>query len=180
MKTFAFALLAIGLILGPAYWIYTKFFTGSEVALLGFSRISAADAAPVWRSQSFTLSADMAPVGLIFKAHGQFAPNMEEHRPPRDAYTATLVRDGVAADPLKFSLGVSNVANSNPVFKEHLVFMQKVQAGSYHIDIATAATPAISLDQMRLEVRQNLVEPSPNVVTTGILLFIAGILILVA
>ena len=39
----------------------------------------------------------MAPVGLILKSQGSFAPNMEESRPPKDLYAAMLSRNGEVA-----------------------------------------------------------------------------------
>ena len=43
MKKIALLLFSAGLIAGPAYWIYAKFYTGSRVALLALKQ---ADAKP--------------------------------------------------------------------------------------------------------------------------------------
>jgi hypothetical protein len=180
MKKLAFALLAVGLAVGPAYWIHAKFFTGSEAALL---TLKPAEAKPglarTWQSAPFMLDQAMAPAGMILLAQGHFSPNMDENRPPRDSYSATLSRDGVAAKPLAFSLGVKYVSDANPAFREHLLLIQKVQPGQYSLTVAQAAEPAIEIDQMQLQVRQHLKEPNPNVVMAGIGLIVAGLLVLV-
>ena len=175
MKTVSLLLLIAGLVAGPAYWVYAKFYTGSQAALLTLNKADAAALAS-WRSPEFSLTPDMAPVGLILNAGGSFAPNMDESRPPKDRYAATLFKDGEAAKPLAFTLGVKHVSDSNPAFKEHLLFFQVVQAGRYHVEITPAAEPDIKLDRMQLEIRQHLHEPDSNVVTIGMVVMILGIL----
>lgn len=180
IKMISFALIVLGLLLAPAYWIYAKFYTGSQAHLLPLTMSEPSESGPpVWRSGEFVLQADMAPVGLVLLAQGRFSPNMEENRPPRDLYTATLVRGEEAAKPLGFSLGVGKVSDADPAFREHLLLMHRVQAGNYHLDIRPVNPPAIQIDQMQLQVLQQLHEPDPRVVTAGIVLFILGILGLV-
>lgn len=180
MKMLALALIVCGLVLGPAYWIHAKFYTGSEAALITLEAAPVKPAqARTWQSAPFRLAPEMAPVGLILVAEGHFSPNMDENRPPRDQYSATLSHDGVAAQPLAFSLGVKYVSDSNPSFREHLLLMQKAQAGEYAITISQAAEPAIEIDRMQLQVRQQLKEPDPDVVMAGIGLIVLGLLVLV-
>jgi len=180
IKHISFSLIALGLLLGPAYWIYAKFYTGSEAALLRLSPATPLQGdRPTWRSDLFRLAEDMAPLGLILLAQGHFSPNMEERSPPRDLYTATLYRGTEAAKPLGFSLGVGNVSNSNPSFREHLLLMHQVQPGNYRLEVAAVNPPVIQLDRMELQLRQHLLEPDPRIVTGGIVLFILGILGLV-
>ena len=175
MKNLSLFLLVAGLLAGPAYWVYAKFYTGSQAAMLALTKSGQGPRDP-WSAPVFKLSQDMAPVGLILHATGHFSPNMDESRPPKDGYQALLTRDGTAAKPLAFSLGVSDVANSHPAFKEHLLFLQVLQAGDYRLDIAPAADPTIQLDQVSLEIRQHLREPDSTVVTVGMLVMILGIL----
>lgn len=180
IKMTSFALIALGLLLAPAYWIYAKFYTGSQTALLSLTSSASPEAGhTTWQSGEFVLGDGMAPVGLILLAQGHFSPNMDEHKPPKDLYTATLSRGGDVAKPLTFTLGVSNVSDSNPAFREHLLLMNQVQPGNYRIEVTPVNPPAIQIDQMQLQVRQNLHEPDPRVVTGGIVLLILGILGLV-
>lgn len=180
IKLMSIALIALGALLAPAYWVYAKFYTGSQAGLISLSPSSPrADGRPVWQSGVFALSEDMAPAGLILLAQGHFSPNMDESQPPRDLYAATLRRENEAAKPLGFSLGVGSVSESNPAFREHLLLMHKVTPGNYRLEVVASKPPAIQIDRMELQVRQHLHEPDPRVVTAGIVLFILGLLGLV-
>lgn len=180
LKGAALGLLLLGLGVGPGYWVQSRFFTGDEAALVTLTpEAGKPGLLRIWKSGPFRLEEGMAPVGLILLAQGHFSPNMDEHRPPRDSYSATLTRDGTAAEPLKFSLGVKHVSDSNPAFKEHLLLMQKVTAGEYQLAVTQAAEPAIEIDRMQLQVRQHLREPDPDIVMAGIALMVLAILVLV-
>lgn len=177
MKTISLLLLAAGMVLAPAYWIYAKFYSGSQAALVPLSQVD--EAAGVWRSAEFKMTADMAPVGLILKSQGSFAPNMDESRPPKDLYAALLSRGGESAKPLGFELNAGSTGNSNPVFNSHLVLFQTVKDGVYQLEIQPSGPPNIPLRKVELEVRQHLVEPDSNIVIAGVLLLVFGILGLV-
>lgn len=177
MKTISLLLLAAGMVLGPAYWIYAKFYSGSRAALVPLIQTDAA--AGIWRSAEFKMTADMAPVGLILKSQGSFAPNMEENRPPKDLYAALLSREGERAKPLGFELNAGSTGNSNPIFNSHLVLFQTVKDGAYQLEIQPSGPPNIPLQKVELDVRQHLLEPNPNIVMAGVLLLVFGILGLV-
>ena len=177
MKTVSLILLVAGMLLGPAYWIYAKFYSGSQAALVPLTKLDAA--AGTWRSAPFRMSAEMAPAGLILKSQGSFAPSMDENRPPKDLYAALLSRNNETAKPLGFELNAGSTGNSNPTFNSHLVLFQTVKEGSYQLEIGPSGPPNIPLQKVELEVRQHLVEPKPNVVIAGVLLLVFGILGLV-
>mgnify|MGYP005857037403 CR=1 FL=1 len=180
IKKISFSLIFLGLILAPGYWIYAKFYTGSQASQLTLTPTKALEGGlPAWRSEMFSLTEAMAPTGLILLAQGHFSPNMDEGKPPKDLYTATLYRGEEAAKPLGFSLGVKSVSNSSLVFREHLMLMKKVLPGNYHLKIKAVNPLVIQIDRMELQVWQDLHEPDPNVVTGGVVLFILGILGLV-
>jgi hypothetical protein len=181
MKTISLLLLIAGLILAPAYWIYAKFYTGKQTAMLTLNKVEGSEnTPPAWHSAAFELRPEMAPVGLILHVNASFAPNMDEGQPPQDRYYVTLSKQGEAAKPLAIVLKAANSANGNPVFKEHLLFLQVVQGGSYQINVTPASESRMKVGQMRLEVRQNLHEPNSHVVTGGVLLLVLGLLGLIA
>lgn len=177
MKTISLLLVAAGLLLGPAYWIYAKFYTGAEVARIDLKHND--EALPVWSSPAFKLKADMAPAGLTLRTQASLAPNMDEGSLPEDAYLATLSHAGVSADPLGITLKASSSGNTHPVFNNPLILMEQVQAGDYQLTVQAASPVRMPVTQMTLLVREHITEPEPNVVMAGIILFILGILGLV-
>ena len=180
-KPLSLVLLVIGLVLGPGYWVYGKFYTGSEALLMKLTADTPGpDGIQHWRSEPFQLHTDMAPAGLIILAQGHFSPNMDENKPPKDLYTATLSKGEEAAKPLGFTLGVKHVSDSNPAFREHLVLMHQIQPGDYRLEVTSVNPPSIQIDSMQLQVRQHLHEPDPRLVTAGIVSFVLGLLGLLA
>ncbi len=178
MKTLSLLLLVSGLLLAPAYWIYAKFYTGKQTAMLTLDKTEGA--AGAWRSAPFALHPDMAPAGLILHVEASFSPNMDDHKPPQDRYSVILSKAGEVAKPLMITLKAAQTANGNPVFKEHLLFMQAVQDGLYQIEVTPASEAVMKVERMRLEVRQNLQEPDSRVVTGGVVLLVLGLLGLLA
>ena len=186
MKTLSLIFLIVGLILAPAYWVYAKFFTGSQTAMMLLESVVAADNADtVWRSPPFQLQADMAPAGLILHVDATFSPTSADHRQPHDRYNVMLSREGDTAKPLLITLKGNGKKEDTPEvgnqqFKEHLVFMQTVKPGNYQVEIKPASVSVMKVEQMRLEIRQNLQEPNSDIVTGGIVLFVLGLLGLIA
>lgn len=180
VKIVSFLLLLAGALSGPGYWVYAKFYTGSQAALLNLAQTESQEHTPVWRTPEFALSQDMAPLGLILVAKGNLDASQETGRPPTDHYAATLFKNGQAADPLAFTLRIkNNSVEAKPIFREHLVLFQVIQDGRYQLEVEASTPPAIPLEQMQLEVRQHLLEPDSRVVTGGLLMFTLGILGLV-
>lgn len=172
MKILYILLLVLGLPIGPGYWVYAKFYTGKQAMALPLA--STAGGGLV--SQPFKLDPGMAPVGLIFHSQGSFVPRQDENNPPQDAYTATLTGPDGRPQVVPFPLAAQSVANSNPVFNVHLLWMKTVAAGEYRMAVGPSGQPTITLENPQLEVRANVQEPDGRIVTVGALLMIAGFL----
>lgn len=174
MKPLFLLLIAIGLVLGPGYWIYAKFYSGERVQTLALQAVPGGGLV----TSGFPLRADMAPAGLILKAHGSFAPNMDEAKPPRNAYLARISRDGEPFKEVGITLAATSVSDSNPVFVEHLLWLETVPPGDYQLLLTPKATPEVTLDQARLEVLAHIQEPDGRVVAAGALLLVVGLMAL--
>jgi hypothetical protein len=181
MKIFSVLLLIVGLILAPAYWIYAKFYTGKQSAMLVLDRVDGVEKAnPLWRSAPFQLQADMAPAGLILHVKVSFPSTTDVNQPRQDRYNIILHKDGVVAKPLLITLKAAHSAEGPQEFKEHLLFMQVVQAGSYQVEVKPASVSVMKVEQMNLAIWQNLQEPDSGVVTGGIVMLVLGLLGLIA
>lgn len=174
MKPLFLLLITVGLALGPGYWIYAKFFSGELVQTL---ELQAAPGGGLV-TPGFQLRADMRPAGLILKAQGGFAPNMDEAKPPRNVYLAQVSRDGQPFKEVGVTLAVKSVSDSNPAFVERLLWLEVVPPGAYQVLLTPKAAPEITLDRARLEVRAHIQEPDGRMVAAGALLLIVGVMAL--
>lgn len=174
MKPVLLLLIVAGLVLGPGYWIQAKFYSGHLAQTLDFK----AGEAGRLDSGGFVLSADMRPAGLILKAQGSFAPNMDESQPPADRYLAQVYLDGRPFREVELRLAVKSVSDSNPAFVERLLWLEAVTPGEYRVVLTPRAAPKISLDRVRLEVRAGIREPDGRVVAAGLAMLILGALAL--
>jgi hypothetical protein len=169
-RIFLFLLLA-GLLLGPGYWLYVKLHSGKVAMTMN---LAAANDGRL-TSQPFKLDSDMQPVGLILHAEGSFTPRKDEDKPPKDEYTATVFKDGKILQTVEFPLGTKSVANTKPVFNERLLWLGRVESGTYSIEIRPAGEPLIHLDKPSLGIMANVEEPEGRVVNVGLLLFVIGL-----
>lgn len=170
LKTLYILLLILGLPLGPGYWVYTKLYSGTLALTLPL----APGEGGALVSQPFKLEPGMQPVGLMFRTQGSFVPRQDEDKPPKDEYTATLVGPGGAPQAVPFPLAAQAVANSNPAFNVPLLWMNKVVAGDYRLEIRPKGQPVIALEHPRLEVRANVQEPDGRIVSVGLMMMIVG------
>lgn len=175
MKTLALLFLVLGLISGPAYWVYAKFFTGSRLVMLNLVHSGA-----MMQSPDFQLEPGMAPAGLILHVSTTFPGGLDENASLINQYQVTLSRDGEAARPLAITLKASASSGPVPSFREHLLFLKEVRGGRYRVEVTPKGEPQLPVSGMQLEVRQHLLEPDSRIVTAGMLMLMLGILTLVS
>jgi hypothetical protein len=174
MKNAALLCLVLGLIAGPVYWVYAKFFTGSRLVLLDLK----ADGG-VYRSPEFQLEPGMAPAGLILHLSTTLPGMPDDGSTPVNAYQVTLMRESEAAKPLGVSFKAHSRSEPNPSFREHLLYLKEVQGGRYRVEVTPKGEPEMPVSALRLEVRQHILEPDSKVVTAGMVLLTLGIITLV-
>ena len=174
MKMILILAILAGLAIGPAYWIYGKFYSGQTVQVL---ELLAADNGR-FVSGEFRIDPAMAPLGLIMTASGYFTPNMTEDQPPKDIWSATLSRNSSPLHSVEFQLSAGTTGNTQPVFKEHLFLLQVAEAGDYQLELAPKAEPKMALSNLHLAIKTGLLEPDANIVSVGMaLLIVAGLVL---
>lgn len=174
MKSAALACLILGLVAGPVYWVYAKFFTGSRLVMLDLKAEGG-----VYRSPEFQLEPGMAPVGLILHLSTNLPGMPDDGSTPANSYQVTLSRDGETAKPLGVSFKAHSRSEPNPSFREHLLYFKEVQGGRYRVEMTPKGEPEMPVGSLRLEVRQHILEPDSKVVTAGMVLLTLGIITLV-
>ena len=164
-------LMLVGALLGPTYWFYEKLYSG-EVALT-MALTTTGDGS--YTTQPFKLDASMQPAGLIFLGQGHIPPTQEGSPPPTDIYLATLYKDGVKSQSIPFPL---TAGDADPVFKERLLWLKKLQGADYRLEIRPARPASITLERPRIEIRAGVQEPNNLIATAGFMLLIFGFLML--
>jgi hypothetical protein len=127
-------------------------------------------------SPEFSLSADMDLVALVLLAHGDFAPNMQASRAPRERYWVDLQQEGTTVQRAEFELAATAVAVSEPVFRERVLLLGEVDDGAFRVRIQPLGDPRMTLTQARLDVRRNVLAADGRILLVGILLLGLGLL----
>lgn len=172
MKIAILLLMITGLILGPAYWIYAKFYSGELAQSLQMTR----DSQGAYVCPPFRLTEGMRPAGVILKAQGHFSPNMPEDQPPQNLYQARITLNGQTYREVDIKLGVKTVSDTQPAFVEHLLWLEAITPGEYQVSLIPRQETAIVMDRMDLEVRSHILEPDGRVVAAGGAMFSLGLL----
>lgn len=176
MKKLPYVLIIAGLLIGPAYWVYAKFYSGSPALSVPLAALSS-PVAVNWRSDEFALNANMAPAGLVLTIQGSPPPDINPMAGyGANRYSVTLFRDGEKGQPLTFTLGKGKAENGKLFFQEHLLLMQKVLPGRYRVEVTALADSTLQVEKMQFSVQQHLHEPDSRIVTTGMMIFVLGIL----
>ncbi|MCS6986849.1 MAG: hypothetical protein N2Z63_08575 [Thiobacillaceae bacterium] len=173
LKAFSLLLILAGLVLGPVYWIYVVHFTGRVTQTLELK----AGADGVWRTPVFRLEPSQAPLGLVLRASGDFAPNRPDDQPPRDHYRAVLYHGQAAGAPIGVELAASSVADSHPQFTQRLLLLARPQAGDYRLELIPAAAAQIRLDRVELEVRAQARSLDTRILAAGLIALAVGVLL---
>jgi hypothetical protein len=172
MKIVLILSMLVGLVVGPAYWIYGKFYSGQTVQSLTLT----ADGSGKFVSGDFRIAPGMAPAGVIMTALGSFAPNMTEDQPPKVGYAATLYKDGVEFNVAKFPLKVKSTSDTHPSFKERLFFLEAPQDAVFRMELQALTPETIKLDRVDIEIRANIQEADGRIVSAAmVLLILAGL-----
>jgi hypothetical protein len=166
------ALVLIGVVAGPGYWAFARLYGGTEV---GRVRLQA-DGAGGLSSPAFRLVGDMAPVALVLAAHGDFLPVTDPYDAPRERYRVRLYRQGVEVQAADFELAAPSAAVSEPVFRERVLLVGRLESGDFHAVISPRGDPRMTLGQATLEIRRDQRPADGRVVLAGLGLAAIGLL----
>jgi hypothetical protein len=175
MKVILIIVILVGLVLGPAYWVYGKFYSGRSVQKIALVRSGDGR----FTSGEFKITPDMAPAGIILTATGGFAPNMPDDQPPQVGFEARLSKNGTSFNAARFLLKAGSTGNTNPSFKENLFFLEAPQNGTFMMELEAKTPQTIRLDSVRIELKANMLEPDGRIVSAAVVLLSIALLILV-
>ncbi|WP_165922921.1 hypothetical protein [Sulfurirhabdus autotrophica] len=168
--------LIAGLIIGPAYYTYVRFFTGEIVATQTVS-FQQKSGKLLFDPIQLQLAPEMNDVGLIIRIDASHGPLILSSNPPKNKYHA-IVSDGtnVLVD-IHFS-SISPAVDSTPSvsFQEALPLFKVNQTGTYQLKIAVEGETEMQILKADVQVRANTKQPNMTIIFTGIAFLAAGIL----
>lgn len=172
------ALLVIGLVLGPGYYVYSHFLSGKEASshpLTVQKEASGNRFEPV----QIELSPSMGKIGLILRFQTEHGPVMTPTQMPQNAYRAILKSGSRTVLDHPFTL-TSNSPEHQALlnYSEAMPVFQADSSGVYLLEISQTGEAGMNLISADVQVRQGVVEPSNTLMTAGLGMLAAGVVLL--
>jgi hypothetical protein len=176
-KPAGMVLLIIGVILGPGYYIYTRFYSGREIteqplhfqqqADGGNRAVASIDLLPVMGPVTFMLS--------ITASHG---PTLSPPDVPRNQYRVRITFEDSTVLEQSFVLKAVQVESTPAqVFEQALPVMMVKAPGKYTLELDQEGEVGMEVKQASVEVRAGVHSLSTTLLATGIVLLAAGVFV---
>lgn len=173
-KPVGLVLMIVGLIAGPGYFIYARFYSGREITELplefhpGMGRRAHAIAA-------FDLLPVMGPVTVIVNMTATHGPVLSPPNTPQNRYRARIVLNGETVLTHSFTLRSAQVeATPAEVFKHPLPVMKNLAPGEYKLELIQEGEAEMEIRQATVQVRAGVKHVNAAVLAIGIGLLVAG------
>lgn len=169
----AVVLVAVGLLLGPGYYFYHKFFTGR--ILHSIPLLPGADG---FQPASFAVGPESSPIRIVLRASTDHDPVIG-NTAPRLRYSAMVRSEpGTEASfPVEF---ISTSFESEfQEFAAEVATLPVAQTMTYHVALRQTEPSEMRVRSSVLEIRGNATEPDMRLVWSGVFLLVTGALLLV-
>jgi hypothetical protein len=182
---FAILLILVGLVLGPGYYAWATFASGSKVVeqrlgekggrwtlpsgdVMRFSKANA------FKPVELALDPAMNTVGLVLVFEVVGDVRMEPVR--SNAYQALLLADGTSVVEKQVTIGRGTELGPDQRRSELVATVDVPAPGTYTFVLEESAPPELPLAGITLEVRRHVVRARMEVVWLGVALLVAGVL----
>ncbi len=162
MRPVALALLVLGLLLGPGYFVYAKFFSGTAAASHplvprqgGFEPVT------------FTVAPEASPLRLVLRLSVQYGPSHDGASVPRNRYRAVVSRGGVSVSEREVELVANSVESSFQEFAWDLATLEVAGPGEYRLSLEETSPPGMQVTGASVALRRNVMDPDLRVVWAG-------------
>lgn len=177
-KATGWVLLTVGLILGPGYFIYTRFYTGREITELPLALQPISDQRARARA-SFDLLPEMGQVTLIINLTAAHGPTLSPPDTPHNRYLARIVLNGETVLTHAFTVRAIQVeATPAEVFKQALPVLRNVAPGEYRLELIQEGQAEMEVRQASVQVRAGVKHINPAVLAIGLGLLVAGAVVI--
>lgn len=171
-------LLVIGLIFGPGYYVYSRFFSGKVVSTFPLTmKHQAADNhfAPL----QLELAPDMGKIGLILRFQTGHGPVATPVQMPHNEYRAILRANNQTILDKAFTLSSSSVESEVMLnFSEALPVFRVEAHGIYQLEISQTGDTGMNLISADVQVRKDVVQSNDTLLTMGVGLLAVGVAVL--
>jgi hypothetical protein len=172
------ALLVIGLVLGPGYYVYSHFLSG-KVASSHPLTVQHQGAENHFAPVQIELGPDMGKIGLILRFQTEHGPVMTPTQMPQNVYRATLKSGGRTVFEHPFMLTSTSMEHQALLnYSEAVPVFQADTSGLYQLEISQTGEAGMNLIGANVQVRQGVVEPNKTLLTAGFGLLVAGVVVL--
>ena len=171
-------LLVIGLIFGPGYYVYSRFFSGKVVSTYPLTvKHQAAD--NHFDPLQIELTPDMGQIGLILRFQTEHGPVTTPIQMPRNEYRAILRADSQTILDKAFTLSSTSVESEVLLnFSEVLPVFRAEAKGIYQLEISQTGEAGMNLIGADVQVRKDVVQPNDTLLTVGVGLLAVGAAVL--
>lgn len=177
-KSAGIVLLIIGVILGPGYFIYTRFYSGREIIELPLQFQPQANG-HLRTVASIDLLPVMGPVTIILNITTSHGPTLTPPNTPRNQYQARITFDGTTVLSQSFTLRATQVeATPAQVFKQALPVMTIKTPGKYTLELVQDGEAEMEVKQATVEVRAGVHSLNTTLLAAGIGLLAAGVIVI--
>lgn len=188
MKYLTIGLIVVGLLLGPAYLVYTNILSGSSMATHTVFEQDISHAGSRRNSVTFTgtgkwsepvkvqLSPDMNPVRVNFSANHAPGPTNRA----TNQYVATLKDDSGVVWKTNFKLTTKSrdkdtiSIGTTRTTKGEVHTFEVDDAGNYELEIKPKSRPKIAVANLSVSIRRNVAIPNMAIAGSGFLILILG------
>ncbi|MDO8891374.1 MAG: hypothetical protein Q8K43_01515 [Sulfurimicrobium sp.] len=172
------ALLVIGMVLGPGYYVYSHFLSG-KVASSHPLTVKQEAAGNRFEPVQIELSPSMGKIGLILRFQTNHGPVMTPTQMPQNAYRATLKSGSRTVFDHPFMLTSTSLEHQALLnYSEAMPVFQADASGVYQLEIRPKGEAGMNLISAEVQVRQGLLEPSKTLMTAGFGMLVAGVAML--
>lgn len=179
-------LIGIGLVLGPAYYISSRFFSGGVVVSLpiemkrqfAVSEGQSSKGAVLRASKpvAMRLNSEMNPVRLILKLRCDWDTLLVG--PVRNRYRATLLLSDAVISERFLEVVAAGPDPGSQVYREVLATLAVQTSGGYTLSLEETVVPEMAASDFQIEVRRNVRHPDMQIVVAGVLMFCVGVVAL--
>jgi len=165
------ALLLIGFVLGPGYYVYVRHFSGQ---LMSTQTLPLAGAQ--MEAVTLHLTPDMNPIGLVLRFSAAYGATAHPPNSPRNEYRAELLDGERVVLAHRFSLNATSVESTPAAtFQQALPLFDADRAAEYRLSVQLQGEGAMQIHSADVQVRAKMRSPDWRLLALGGVLLVLGV-----